>query len=301
MTTINRRKFLETSAVGGAALSVGVGAAGCGNDVEPAPQAKVTIDDEPLSPTYGVITVPVAMYPQLNKVGGAVTLHVEDPGSNPEDRAYVLPEGHRILLIQHVADSFAAFQSSCPHAGCPLGYSVKDEQIECPCHSSRFRVIADAGDLKKCAGSVLHAPARAGLQSWTTTLDSARGVVTIDLKSVLSCNKAFPAIMNNVITLPLVDFPQLAMAGGAVTGQPTGVRDPIIVVRIDETTVAALDARCTHRGCSVEYEPNKRELDCPCHGSTFQLDGSVSNGPAVFPLDVYTAQLTADSVIVTLA
>src|SRR4051812_47102282 len=117
MTTINRRKFLETSAVGGAALTVGVGAAGCGNDVEPAPLAEVTIDDTSTSPTYGVITVPVAMFPQLDKVGGAVTLHVAEPSSNPDDRAYAIPEGNKILLIQYVANTFAAFQSMCPHAG----------------------------------------------------------------------------------------------------------------------------------------------------------------------------------------
>jgi cytochrome b6-f complex iron-sulfur subunit len=64
--------------------------------------------------------------------------------------------------------------------------------------------------------------------------------------------------------------------------------------------VVALDARCTHRGCSVVYTPDSNRLDCPCHGSAFQLDGSVTRGPAVMPLKTYTAALAGDSVVVTL-
>ncbi len=304
MTTISRRRFLETSAVGGAVatvgLGVGAGAAGCGNDVSPAPIANVTIDDELLSPTYGLIILPLTKYPQLQEVGGAITLLVAEPASDPNNRMYALPEHNTILLIQYAANEFAAFLATCPHAGCPLGYSTTDAKIECPCHGSRFRVLADPADAKSCPGQVVHAPAHSGLQSWTTTYDASRGTVTVDLKSVVSCNKAFPPIMNNVITLALSEFPQLAMVGGTVTGQPTGVRDPIIVVRTDATTVVALDARCTHRGCTVAYTPARNRFDCPCHGSAFQLDGRVISGPAELPLPTYTADLAADRVTVTL-
>lgn len=47
----------------------------------------------------------------------------------------------------------------------------------------------------------------------------------------------------------------------------------------------ALDDRCSHRGCSLhEGELNPDEtLTCPCHGSTFRLDGSIVKGPATSP------------------
>ena len=42
---------------------------------------------------------------------------------------------------------------------------------------------------------------------------------------------------------------------------------------------------CTHLGC-VPGLPNKdHQLVCPCHGSTFNADGSVVKGPARQPLE----------------
>ena len=41
-------------------------------------------------------------------------------------------------------------------------------------------------------------------------------------------------------------------------------------------------ARCTHAGCALAVKNGG--IECPCHGSKFELDGSVRNGPAVDPL-----------------
>lgn len=43
-------------------------------------------------------------------------------------------------------------------------------------------------------------------------------------------------------------------------------------------------ATCTHVGCIVHWNPLESCWDCPCHGSQFQPDGSVINGPAIQPL-----------------
>lgn len=46
-------------------------------------------------------------------------------------------------------------------------------------------------------------------------------------------------------------------------------------------TSSGLEARsliCPHLGCQVEL--NATGFDCPCHGSRFSLDGSLSKGPA---------------------
>lgn len=38
--------------------------------------------------------------------------------------------------------------------------------------------------------------------------------------------------------------------------------------------------RCTHMGCSLNYNKEEKVYECPCHGSRFDKKGNVLNGPA---------------------
>jgi glycine/D-amino acid oxidase-like deaminating enzyme/nitrite reductase/ring-hydroxylating ferredoxin subunit len=54
--------------------------------------------------------------------------------------------------------------------------------------------------------------------------------------------------------------------------------------RDDAGTLHAVSTRCTHLGCQVAWNAAERTWDCPCHGSRFDVDGEILNGPAVRPL-----------------
>jgi len=48
--------------------------------------------------------------------------------------------------------------------------------------------------------------------------------------------------------------------------------------------VAAFAVNCSHLGCSVNFDKPGKRFACPCHGSIFNLDGTVQHGPATAPL-----------------
>lgn len=51
-----------------------------------------------------------------------------------------------------------------------------------------------------------------------------------------------------------------------------------------DSRVHAVDAACTHQGCIVRHDRERGCWQCPCHGSRFDLQGSVLQGPATTPL-----------------
>lgn len=57
------------------------------------------------------------------------------------------------------------------------------------------------------------------------------------------------------------------------------------VYRDDDGGLHAVSVRCTHLGCLLRFNGAERSWDCPCHGSRFDVDGAVLEGPAVRPLE----------------
>ncbi len=49
--------------------------------------------------------------------------------------------------------------------------------------------------------------------------------------------------------------------------------------------VVALNSRCPHAGCDVDYQPSKSGFVCPCHDSLFGVEGARS-GASPSPRDL---------------
>ena len=96
--------------------------------------------------------------------------------------------------------------------------------------------------------------------------------------------------------LALVHYPELSQPGGVLRIRPVGSEEPIYVLVNEARRHVALSPICTHLGCTVEVQTAR--LVCPCHGSTYDREGNVLQGPAQRPLARYTVELTADGVLV---
>jgi glycine/D-amino acid oxidase-like deaminating enzyme/nitrite reductase/ring-hydroxylating ferredoxin subunit len=51
--------------------------------------------------------------------------------------------------------------------------------------------------------------------------------------------------------------------------------------RDENGDVYIVNTTCTHMGCELNWNAAERTWDCPCHGSRFNYDGTIVEGPAV--------------------
>lgn len=70
------------------------------------------------------------------------------------------------------------------------------------------------------------------------------------------------------------------------------------VVRSSEKDVVAFTPQCTHLGCAYHWDMRNKEFLCPCHTSTFGLDGKVLTGPAPRALDRYEIKLQGTNLLI---
>ncbi len=58
------------------------------------------------------------------------------------------------------------------------------------------------------------------------------------------------------------------------------------IYKFDDGGIIAISYRCTHLGCTIQYDEEQRNFVCPCHASAFNIKGEVLSPPATRPLDV---------------
>ncbi|MGH7902780.1 MAG: Rieske 2Fe-2S domain-containing protein [Candidatus Dormibacteraceae bacterium] len=76
------------------------------------------------------------------------------------------------------------------------------------------------------------------------------------------------------------------MATGAGNNAPGDLSFGGYVVNLAGKT-HVFSITCSHLGCSIGVNQGAKTFDCPCHGSRFNFNGTVHNGPATAPLATY--------------
>jgi Rieske Fe-S protein len=119
---------------------------------------------------------------------------------------------------------------------------------------------------------------------------------------VVALAAVFSLIQESRPSLPTTSQANLPAGAVANTGQvsagspiyfdyPTGY--PNVLLQKSDGSLIALSMLCTHVCCQLSYDPTNNQLYCPCHGSLFDENGNVVQGPAVVPLP--TVVFTTDA------
>ncbi len=115
---------------------------------------------------------------------------------------------------------------------------------------------------------------------WAATFDSTRIAPKQSAKDMVSANidvaKRFVGDRLGSISIP--DAADLEPRSGGIVSLGG---ETVAAFRDDDGTLHAVSPTCTHLGCRVSFNTAERSWDCPCHGSRFDIDGCVLQGPAV--------------------
>ena len=108
-------------------------------------------------------------------------------------------------------------------------------------------------------------------------------------------SRLFPSINTTQEATP-VSFPLSELpVGGTKAIIYGGVS--VLVLRTKES-LRAFSLVCTHLGCLVEWQKDKKEFYCPCHDGRFDEFGDVLAGPPPIPLEQFPVQVEGDTVTV---
>lgn len=98
-----------------------------------------------------------------------------------------------------------------------------------------------------------------------------------------------PTNVDFTIDLSTQEGQPLSNVGGSV------YKNGIVIARVSQSQFTALSQACTHQGTTVNYEPGSSRFHCPNHGSNFDINGNVINGPASRNLTKYNTTLNGNS------
>ena len=89
--------------------------------------------------------------------------------------------------------------------------------------------------------------------------------------------QAVRGLSRRVLSSARISMDDLPVGHGGIVqldGKKTGV------YRDTDGTLLAVSIKCPHLGCQLEWNPDEKTWDCPCHGSRFDVHGRLLDGPA---------------------
>jgi Rieske Fe-S protein len=106
-----------------------------------------------------------------------------------------------------------------------------------------------------------------------------------------SPTSAAPSTAASPATKAIAKTADVPIGSGVIVGD-------VVVTQPSAGVFKAFSAKCTHAGCTVNKVADGT-IDCPCHGSKFNLDGTVANGPAQTPLATENVAVQGDSIVLS--
>jgi cytochrome b6-f complex iron-sulfur subunit len=106
-------------------------------------------------------------------------------------------------------------------------------------------------------------------------------------------------VSGNIVTITVDSSSPLAKNGSAALINFTNGQ--LLVDRPSDTQFNALAATCTHAGCTVSgFDTSNSQFVCPCHGSRYDLNGQVVQGPAPTALQQYQTKYSNNVLTITI-
>ena len=97
----------------------------------------------------------------------------------------------------------------------------------------------------------------------------------------------------NLLAGTVADFPP-----GSVT---LILKGHLYLSRLDDGGFLAISRKCTHLGCAVPWVAERKQFECPCHASVFDITGNVLKSPAPRALDLFTVTLEDEQVLIDIS
>ena len=96
------------------------------------------------------------------------------------------------------------------------------------------------------------------------------------------------------------------LLAGTVADFPPGsvtliLKGHLYLSRLDDGGFLAISRKCTHLGCAVPWVDERKQFECPCHASVFDITGNVLKSPAPRALDLFTVTLEDEQVLIDIS